>query len=156
MTQWFTYAEPIRFCRNSCRAVFLRDRISIGARGLEPESAVIPTVCPFFWDSICRDGMRLYEPNTPGPLGSGSSRGWGNRGDRGYAHRGIVSLSPGDSRKVLPIGLDHYLLRFFDFTVERGKKYRYRVKLAIADPNYDVATNTLSPEVLDRHRDDAS
>jgi hypothetical protein len=47
------------------------------------------------------------------------------------------------------------LLRFFDFTVERGKKYKYRVKLAIADPNYDMPTNTLSPEVLDRQADTA-
>jgi hypothetical protein len=50
----------------------------------------------------------------------------------------------------LPNGVDYYLLRFFDYTVKPGKKYRYRVKLAIADPNYNMPTSTLAPAVLDR------
>src|SRR5207244_1634887 len=46
--------------------------------------------------------------------------------------------------------VDYWLLRFFDFTVEPGKKYKYRVKLALADPNSEAMRDTLSPEVVDR------
>jgi hypothetical protein len=47
------------------------------------------------------------------------------------------------------------LLRFFDFTVEPGKKYRYRVTLVLADPNYSLQDNVLAPAVLDRHRQES-
>jgi hypothetical protein len=71
------------------------------------------------------------------------------------SYPGGAASTPSDIGSILPAGVDYYLLRFFDFTVERGKKYRYRVKLAIADPNYDMPANALSPEVLDRQADAA-
>jgi len=51
----------------------------------------------------------------------------------------------------LPKGVDYLLLRFFDFTVEPGKRYKYRVQLVLADPNFAMPRDTLAPEVLDRH-----
>ena len=36
-------------------------------------------------------------------------------------------------------GVDFWLLRFFDFSVQPGKRYKYRVRLVLADPNYRSA-----------------
>ena len=32
--------------------------------------------------------------------------------------------------------VDYLLIRFFDFNVEMGKKYRYRIQLLLEDPNH--------------------
>jgi len=40
---------------------------------------------------------------------------------------------------------DHLLFRFFDFTVEPGKKYRYRVRLWLVNPNYGMDVRYLIP-----------
>jgi hypothetical protein len=53
---------------------------------------------------------------------------------------------------ALPRGVDYWLLRFFDYTVQPGKKYKYRVKLVLADPNAGFPDNTLDPAVQDRLR----
>lgn len=98
-----------------------------------------------------------FAGNVPGPYGTGpgSRRYSGGRGGSSTNYPGGVESNASDASSILPIGVDYYLLRFFDFTVERGRKYKYRVKLAIADPNYDMPTNMLSPEVLDRQADAA-
>jgi hypothetical protein len=36
------------------------------------------------------------------------------------------------------VAVENYLFRFFDFTVEPGKRYIYRVKLAVSNPNYNM------------------
>ncbi|MEX2307346.1 MAG: hypothetical protein WD738_07125 [Pirellulales bacterium] len=89
----------------------------------------------------------------------GFSRGYGEGGGRfmgGEMGRG-ERYSPGLSamsgqRVTLPRGVDYLLLRFFDYTVEPGKKYKYRVKLVLADPNYGLPDNALEPAVQDRLR----
>ena len=40
------------------------------------------------------------------------------------------------------------LLRFFDFTVEPGKQYKYRVMLWLANPNYNYDIHFLSDPKL--------
>ncbi|MHB1033912.1 MAG: hypothetical protein ACYC35_03635 [Pirellulales bacterium] len=40
----------------------------------------------------------------------------------------------------------YYLFRFFDFTVEPGKRYRYRVRLVLDNPNKDFAPVNLLAE----------
>src|SRR5207244_524861 len=55
----------------------------------------------------------------------------------------------------LPKGVDYYLLRFFDFSVEPGKKYTYRVKLVVSDPNSGMLQTDLDPAVLDRQAKEA-
>src|SRR6185312_4963931 len=61
----------------------------------------------------------------------------------------------GSSRTSLPKGVDNLLFRFFDFTVEPGKKYKYRVRLVLSDANYNVPDNMLAASVLDRHRQES-
>lgn len=79
----------------------------------------------------------------------GSFRGEGMGEMRGYSGGGIAG--PDTQRTTIPREVDFWLLRFFDFTVEPGKKYRYRVKLVLADPNYGFPSdNALDSAVLDR------
>lgn len=42
----------------------------------------------------------------------------------------------------------HLLFRFFDFNVEAGKRYRYRVRLVLWNPNLTVEDRYLTDEVL--------
>lgn len=88
----------------------------------------------------------------PMPRSRGGEEGMmrGEGGGRGAA----PSMMAGTTRTSLPKGVDYLLLRFFDFTVEPGKKYKYQVKLVLADPNYSIpdTLNALAPEVLDRRR----
>lgn len=54
-----------------------------------------------------------------------------------------AAQSPADEQAVQP----HVLLRLFDYTVQPGRKYRYRVMLAMANPNSGVAPQFLeNPE----------
>ena len=55
----------------------------------------------------------------------------------GYAGPGHVGM-----------GEKYKLFRFFDLNVESGKKYRYRVRLALRNPNLQIEPRYLSPEVL--------
>ncbi len=43
-----------------------------------------------------------------------------------------------------------YLFRFFDFTVEIGKTYRYRVRLYLANPNVGLGASLLEDAVLSK------
>ncbi len=89
-------------------------------------------------------------------------RGFGGEGRLPFAGREMMGGpreggfgggrgGPGQ-RTSLPRGVDFWLLRFMDFTVEPGKKYKYRVKLALADPNQGMPDRTLEPAVQDRLR----
>jgi hypothetical protein len=89
----------------------------------------------------------------PRPGGAGFGGEEGPRGGRGYGGGG--GPAAGVARTSLPKGLDFLLLRFFDFTVEPGKKYKYRVQLVLADPNFAIPKDMLSPEVRDRHAKEA-
>ena len=42
------------------------------------------------------------------------------------------------------------LFRFFDFSVESGRRYQYRVQLALYDPNHEVPQKYLSDTVISR------
>jgi hypothetical protein len=95
-------------------------------------------------------GIRMMGrmPNSFG-YGPGSWRHNANYGELGTAYRSGPAANSADPHALAP-GVDYYLLRFFDFTVQPGRKYKYRVKLALADPNYDMSSKTLAPAVLDR------
>jgi hypothetical protein len=41
---------------------------------------------------------------------------------------------------------EHLLLRYFDYDVEPGKQYRYRIRLLLANPNYGVPSHCLDDE----------
>ncbi len=43
---------------------------------------------------------------------------------------------------------EYWLFRFFDFKVEPGKSYRYRVQLVLENPNFDVPNRHLDPALV--------
>jgi hypothetical protein len=79
-----------------------------------------------------------------GGPGEGSFRGGGGAGQMAGRHT------------TLPKSVDFYLLRFFDFSVEPGKRYRYRVKLVLSDPNNSLPQGVLSQEVQERQAKEAA
>jgi hypothetical protein len=52
----------------------------------------------------------------------------------------IAGRGRGSRRRVT----NDVLFRFFDFNVKPGQRYRYRVKLVLANPNYDVSARFLA------------
>jgi hypothetical protein len=107
-------------------------------------------------------GMGRGEVGGPGRRygGERSFRGEGGPGRSFAGRRGEFGgamgrgMSPG---ATLPKEVDNWLLRFFDFSVEPGKKYKYRVRLVLEDPNQGehVVATTLDGKVLDRLRESA-
>jgi hypothetical protein len=85
-----------------------------------------------------------------GPGGRRIMAGPGGGPEGGGAYRGSGGGQAAAQHQVLPKGVDYYLLRFFDFTVEPGKKYKYRVKLVFNDPNFGMPEGVLAASVLDR------
>jgi hypothetical protein len=88
-----------------------------------------------------------------GEYGRGGIGGRGGYGYEGGGRGGMMSgggLRPATQKTTVAKGVDFWLLRFFDFSVEPGKRYKYRVKLVLADPNYGLQANLLAPSVLDR------
>ena len=57
-----------------------------------------------------------------------------SRGRRRRPHAPDSKTSPDDEKKAP----EYKLLRFFDFNVEPGKQYVYRVRLALLNPNHSV------------------
>ena len=87
-------------------------------------------------------GMTPARPSAPGGVeGLGAARGAGH-------------VAP--QHTTLQKGVDFYLLRFFDFSVEPGKKYKYRVKLLVWDPNFGMPSTVLSSVVQDRQMKEAA
>jgi hypothetical protein len=90
----------------------------------------------------------------------GGGGGWGGGGARReFAGGGAANFAgPTANRTDLPRGVDYWLVRFFDFTVQPGKQYKYRVQLILADPNHGISTSMglLDQSVLDRRTTEAS
>jgi hypothetical protein len=72
-------------------------------------------------------------------------RGAGPRGmPGGMMAMGGMSGRPGAAKEKI----ENLLFRFFDFTVQPGKKYQYRIRLALENPNHKVPVQFLkSPEL---------
>jgi hypothetical protein len=91
-------------------------------------------------------------------MGTGMRGGYGGEegGRGGYGGYGGGGMSRSTAQKTsVETGVDYWLLRFIDFAVQPGKKYKYRVKLALADPNSGLPANVLAPSVLDRQSKEA-
>jgi hypothetical protein len=95
----------------------------------------------------------------PGGMGPGGMMGrpmgmtmGGPEGGMGGRAMGSAPMAGGAARTSLPKGVDYLLLRFVDFTVEPGKRYKYRVLLVLTDPNANpvLPENVFASEVLDR------
>jgi hypothetical protein len=99
-----------------------------------------------------RGAAGVYGGGRYGSGGMGGRGGigpYGEGGGRGAAY-GSMGGRAGGQPMVLPRGVDFWLLRFFDFSVEPGKKYKYRVRMVLADPNVGMRDSALAPAVLDR------
>jgi hypothetical protein len=105
-------------------------------------------------------GMNMGPEGGPGmPPGGGRFSGPGGGPEGGPGGMRGPSAGSGQAagqHQTLPKGVDNYLLRFFDFSVEPGKKYKYRVRLVIQDPNYNMDQRVLEPAVLDRQVKEAA
>jgi hypothetical protein len=82
-------------------------------------------------------------------MGGGYGMGMGGGRDEGGYGGGYSGGGGGgfgaDGEPLAP----HWMLRFFDFSVESGKKYKYRVRLAILDPNQSYGPRRVETEYLD-------
>jgi hypothetical protein len=91
-------------------------------------------------------GMGMPGMGMPGEEGM---TGYGNYG--GYSAYGSEMGMMGGPLEPGP-QVDYLLIRFFDFGVEPGKRYRYKVQVIIEDPNHP-ALAAMSP--LDRFLDES-
>lgn len=83
-----------------------------------------------------------------GGRGIAGRGGYGGRemgGRGGYGSRGMGAIGYGMIEET-----EFLLFRFFDFDVQPGKTYQYRVRLVVADPNHNTDKRFLAPEVLER------
>src|SRR6185437_15544544 len=76
---------------------------------------------------------------TPGSFGGADPYGgMGGSGMSGPSMGGQGMYGPGKggaaARRAGPV-VEHRLFRFFDFDVEPGKTYRYRIQLVLSNPN---------------------
>ena len=84
-----------------------------------------------------RSRKRAGRGRSAGPKGMGGMGGMMPMGGMG----GMMGMS--GRMGVAKEKIDYMLFRFFDFTVTPGKKYKYRVRLALENPNFDVAPQYL-------------
>ena len=81
--------------------------------------------------------------------GDGGYGGGGGGYGGGYGGGGGSGDVPLDEMGNYAASIDNKMFRFFDFTVRPGRSYRYRVRLALSDPNYpDPKTRPPSPKHL--------
>ena len=76
-----------------------------------------------------------------GMMSGGASGGMGPNGGMGAGNDWLVNREAVAKQMLnaqTVASVDYYLFRYFDFEVEEGKTYQYRVKLLLANPNYGV------------------
>lgn len=85
--------------------------------------------------------------NQPGGMMPGNSGmpDYGAMSGDQYGAMGPGGMMGGQTKTPRPLA-EHRLFRFFDFTVEPGKTYTYRIKLVLRNPNYGVP-----PRFLDNY-----
>jgi hypothetical protein len=105
-----------------------------GGEGGMPGRTVTPR------SSMPRGGM----PGGEGGYGSAMQRGFPGRGMPG----GEGGYAGGQGAGLEPTEIENLLFRFFDFTVEEGKRYRYRVQLVLETPNYQIRQQYLKDAKL--------
>lgn len=93
-------------------------------------------------DETMEEGMEetpesLQNPETLDPLADPT------------AENGMMGVQDPSLLEELP---DYRLLRFFDTTVEAGKRYCYRFKLVINNPNYNLAPRFVQKEEMTKKR----
>jgi hypothetical protein len=99
------------------------------------------------------DKAAAAAPNTaaPAPVAPPPATG-GNPRRRGkpVEPEPPAATAPGNKTAAKAEGVPFKLFRFFDYTVEYGKEYRYRVKLALENPNAGIVVRFLKNPDLAR------
>jgi hypothetical protein len=86
----------------------------------------------------------------PGAMPGMMAGGSGPMASRGRAAPRAGTAAEGEVAKVEEREPEYLLFRFFDFTVEPGKHYRYRVKLVLSNPNYGMAPHYLEKDGMEK------
>jgi hypothetical protein len=102
-----------------------------------------------------RGGMRGMGPEMGGMRGGGMPGMGGMRGGMpgmGGGNRGGGGMGRSSGPSEFDIDIPVKMVRFFDFTVQPGRQYRYRVRLVLADVNQapGVERRYLAREVAER------
>ncbi|HEY2415502.1 MAG TPA: hypothetical protein VGI40_24885 [Pirellulaceae bacterium] len=133
----------------------------------KPDAAAAPAVDEFApGDPNNTSATSRGGPPSIGRGGGRSRGGYGGGGGRGgYGQRGMAISERGGRGEYTgaagrggPRGaaadlapqVPNWLLRFFDFSVEPGKKYKYRVQLVLQDPNQNAPSDSLDSSVINR------
>ncbi len=124
-----------------------------GEGGLEP-GADVPDI-----DRPWRGEEGMYPGAAPGMRRPTAPRAMPGEGMMRPGPGGMARPGPGGRMEMYPgegMGMydqtpEHLLFRFFDYSVEYGKSYRYRVRLMVANPNYGLDPKFLEdPELAKR------
>ncbi len=87
-------------------------------------------------------GMSPMGGGMASSMGSGMGSGMGTGMDGGMGSNAWLTnenaINRARMRVKAAVSVDYYLFRYFDFDVEPGVTYQYRVKLILANPNYGV------------------
>lgn len=92
-------------------------------------------------------GTYTGSPTYGSSYGSESGYGYGASTTSGYPSGSGYGSQYG-TRRMAPRQVSHKLYRFVDYNVEPGERYRYRVKLYLANPNYGLDPRYLADESL--------
>lgn len=104
-------------------------------------------------NTILRGEDPFGTSNTGADSGSGMSSGGRRRPGGAEPRRGArTRRAQEEEEDIKPVMVENYLYRFFDFTVEPGKTYRYRVRLYLLNPNYNLGPTVLEDETLSKER----
>lgn len=92
--------------------------------------------------------------------GGGAARygGGGEYAGGGYSGGGGVGVPRAYTPKFnedgeIELEVPFFMFRFFDLSVEPGRRYKYRVRLALTDVNGMQVSTNLEPEVVERLKD---
>ncbi|MEQ8848669.1 hypothetical protein [Botrimarina sp.] len=93
-----------------------------------------------------------------GEFGGGEYGGYGGPGG-GYGGGEFGGGEYGGGGGAMAFGegydpdIPFKMIRIFDFNVQPGRQYVYRVRLVLRDPNHNVPDSALAREVIDRRKD---
>ncbi|MCL2744087.1 MAG: hypothetical protein FWE67_09560 [Planctomycetaceae bacterium] len=90
------------------------------------------------------------------PFGPGGGMRGGEMGDTGMGPGRTTprrKSSQDEEEDFKPVEVSNYLFRFFDFDVEPGKTYKYKVRLILENPNFQMQPQVLTDESIAKVRE---
>jgi len=135
--------------------VLLADYAPLASHALIPQIKIVPVSMSS--GESGSDGGQMANPGGEGGAIDGSMEGEGGGG-----YRAAPLMTPEETAMVaaatpkIPVFSTHKLVRFYDFGVKPNRIYRYRIRLAVEDPNFPrleslkVNTASMKPETVVR------